>query len=91
MMRPAEPIIDEGLEVALHTVGPGCGGAIVRVVAEGLGHSEVSCSRLLALRRPREPLASHYCDLSHCGVIAAESAADSVFSARSKRAGPHLP
>jgi hypothetical protein len=38
--------------------------------------------RLSSSRRYRATLASHYCELSHCGVTAAAYAADSVFSAR---------
>ena len=41
--------------------------------------------------RYRATVASHYCELSHCGVTAAAYAADSVFSARYSRAGPHDP
>jgi hypothetical protein len=41
--------------------------------------------------RRRATLASHYCELSHCGVTAAAYAAGSVFSARYSRAGPHDP
>jgi hypothetical protein len=40
-------------------------------------------TRLKAVLRLREETpACHYCELSHCGVIAAAYAADSVFSAR---------
>ena len=81
MLREALRHLRDIYAVKLHTAAALTGESTVRLVEIVARRDFVASFRLSSARLYTQTVASHYCELTHCGVSTAAYAADSVFSA----------